>query len=513
MQAYMTDKIFDNIARALKYAILAGVILYLGAYIGIAVIRISYPFELEWMEGGSVDHVSRILAGQKLYVSPSMEFIPYIYTPFYFYLSALLSRIVGTGFLSLRLVSFLSSIGCFLMIFLLVKQETRSYYAGLLASGLFAATYRIGGAWFDLARPDILFLLLLLIAIYILRVKHSAMYTLIAGLCLSLAFLTKQTALSIALPIVLYLLFINWRRALYLIGILVIAVGGSTWLLDALHDGWYSYYIFAVPAQLPQARNEWLGFWQHDIVLPLAIALCVSLYYVSLYFQNRALKHNLFYAAVAGGMIGGAWLSKVYAGGYVNNSIPAHAALAILFGLAIHKLLHLFPGNTQAERSPNQLVPRKTLFQSYVYVICIVQFLALLYNPFNQVPNQQDLEAGKHFIETLGQFEGDVFLPAHGYLPTLAGKQSFAQEMAISNIVKGKNDDPVKLELLDEMRQAIQEQKFHAIILDHAWWFADEIEKYYERQADIFDNSTVFWPVTGHPVRPEMVYVVDKSRL
>src|SRR5690242_13004900 len=72
--------------------------------------RISFPYELHWMEGGSVDHVRRILAGEPLYVPPSIDFVPYTYTPWYFYLSAFVSRIIGIGFIPLRLVSIVACI-------------------------------------------------------------------------------------------------------------------------------------------------------------------------------------------------------------------------------------------------------------------------------------------------------------------------------------------------------------------------------------------------------------------
>ena len=45
--------------------------------------RIPYPYDLEWMEGGMLLHAARIAEGQPLYVTPSIDFIPFIYTPLY----------------------------------------------------------------------------------------------------------------------------------------------------------------------------------------------------------------------------------------------------------------------------------------------------------------------------------------------------------------------------------------------------------------------------------------------
>ena len=54
---------------------------YVVAYVAIAFTRMTYPYEVNWFEGSSVDLVRRILAGQSIYVAPSIEFIPHIYAP------------------------------------------------------------------------------------------------------------------------------------------------------------------------------------------------------------------------------------------------------------------------------------------------------------------------------------------------------------------------------------------------------------------------------------------------
>ena len=161
----MKTETLNSISRFFRYTLLAVATLYVAVYLILVFFRIQYPFELEWMEGGSVHQVIRILSGQKLYVSPSLEFVPFVYTPLYFYISASISRIIGAGFVPLRLVSFISSLGCFFIIFLFVKRETKSNFFGILAASLFSATFRRSGAFFDIARVDSLFLFFLLTAL------------------------------------------------------------------------------------------------------------------------------------------------------------------------------------------------------------------------------------------------------------------------------------------------------------------------------------------------------------
>jgi hypothetical protein len=61
--------------------------------------RASFPLDLEWMEGGMLLHARRLLDGQPLYAPPSLDFIPYLYTPLYPALLALLSKLLPFGYL------------------------------------------------------------------------------------------------------------------------------------------------------------------------------------------------------------------------------------------------------------------------------------------------------------------------------------------------------------------------------------------------------------------------------
>src|SRR5690349_18904365 len=76
---------------------------FISAFVWVAFRRMRYPFELEWMEGGSLDHVHRLRMGQSLYVAPSVEFVPFIYNPLFYYLALPFTWILGESFFPLRL--------------------------------------------------------------------------------------------------------------------------------------------------------------------------------------------------------------------------------------------------------------------------------------------------------------------------------------------------------------------------------------------------------------------------
>src|SRR5215469_14570537 len=88
----------------------------IGAYVCIAVARLGYPGHLEILEDNSLIEVDRILAGQQLYPAPSASFVPDGYTPLYFAVSAGVARVLGQSYLSLRLVSLIASLVCFVIL-------------------------------------------------------------------------------------------------------------------------------------------------------------------------------------------------------------------------------------------------------------------------------------------------------------------------------------------------------------------------------------------------------------
>ena len=472
---------------------------YFVVYLLIVFNRITYPFELEWIEGSMVDHVIRILSGQKLYVAPSLQFVPFLYTPLYYYLAAVASKILGVGFIPLRLVSFMSSLGCLFIIFLITKKETASVYWGIIASSLFAATYRIGGAWFDIARVDSLYLFLLLVALYIVKFHDSAKSYIFAGILISLSFLTKQTAMYVLLPLMVYgALFKGWRSLFFIVPAVLIT-GISTLLLNYIHDGWYNYYIFEVPLFAPFIKENIIKFWTRDMLSHMPVAFSLSTFYVVVQIVKGRKNNYCFYILTVIGLFGGAWLSRIRPGGYDNVLIPSYAIISILWGLGLNAVFKLIQSLSEY---------RQKLMQIFLYLVCLFQFASLIYNPFNQIPSKMDLEAGTAFINFLSTFKGDILVPDHNYLPTLTGKKSCAHEAAVWDVLSSG-----KAMLTDEIPKAIQEKRFSAIILDRMrppFW-SPELKLYYTIHVMKYKSPTEFIPVTGDPTRPSFFCLPKKN--
>ena len=220
--------------------------------------RIDYPYELEWIEGSSADTVQRVLEGKSIYVAPSLEFTPYLYTPMYFWLSALCAQFTGMSLVPLRVVSVLATVGCLALIFLFVRRETRSWLCAVLAAALYVGCFKPSGYWFDIGRVDSLFVFFTMASIYLLRGARGAWSLAWAAVLMTLAFLTKQSALFLAAPLALYALLAGAGRSrLVFPGVLAGLVGVSVWVLSLLSDGWFFYYVFDMHAGTRGRGSTW----------------------------------------------------------------------------------------------------------------------------------------------------------------------------------------------------------------------------------------------------------------
>jgi 4-amino-4-deoxy-L-arabinose transferase-like glycosyltransferase len=487
----------------LKSVLLCCGAIYIAIYILTAILRMAYPYELEAMEGGMVDHVLQILAGEKLYVPPSLNFVPYAYPPFYFYLAAAFSKLLGVGFFPLRLISFCASLGIMALIYLFVRKETNDRSWAVVAAALFAATYRLSDAWFDLARIDSLFILFMLLFAYLVRFHPSRMLYASAAVVLLLAALTKQSALMIALPLVAYAVFFEKRSWPWLLGTSTALIGGGIWILNAIHRGWYMYYIFDLTGQRwleKLIKQRIIGFWTDDMLKPLAVTLFLLLGFLLSEFFAEEKKRFFFYFAFAGAMIGTAWFSRLEYGAYGNALLSAHAYLAIGFGLALAKFWQ-GPDSQKSGKVPVQNI--------FLFVLALIQFVVLAYNPFLLVPNAADRKAGDHLIKTISMLPGDVMIPGHGFLSHLAGKPRTAQEVALKNLIK-IDQGPVKVKLEKEIAAALESKRFAALILDTHNWFRPILIRNYEFSRIIFPDQKLFWPVTGKKLRPNFIYIAKK---
>lgn len=503
----MQDRRLKTLATLLKYAAGIAAAGYIAMYVVVAMIRISYPFELEWIEGLTVDHVQRILDGQPFYAAPSVEFVSSLYTPLYYYVSAGAAQILGVGFLPLRLVSILASLGCMGLLYSLVRRETKDRYAGLIAAGLFAATFRLAGAFFDLARVDSLFLFFLLAAVWVLRFYRTRAGFVIAGLLTTLSFLTKQTALLAAVFFLIYAGRYRKQGGWYFTGAFLLSAGLAVVLLDILSDGWFKYYVFEVPVGHPIMKFQLVKFWAQDILRPLPLASLMGLLYLTARWLKGAADDVWFYLLTGMGFLAAAGAPRIKDGNYDNDLIPAYAFIALLCGIAIPALRAW--GKELLETVPASYPNRRRVISclSCFFILPIlIQLATLFYGPQNQIPTAKDRAAGNLLIQHIREIPGEVWVGCHGYLPVLAGKRSYATAMPIYDVLAAQNEH-VKGQLMESINRALAERRFSAIITDGDEFLDMDRRTDYECQRLSYAGKDDFWPVTGYQTRPSMIYV------
>ncbi len=421
------------------------------AYIVTACLRLSYPYELEWQEGGMLQMLQRLTSGAGMYVEPDLAYSAFPYPPLFFVTVWPFAEAFGESFFALRIVSLLSSLVCMFLLFELGKERAGSR-AGLLCAGMFAATWRFAGAWLDVGRVDSLFLALTLLAFVAISRSKGVRSVAIAAGIFFLAFLTKQSALGVAAVLVFPLYRKHGvRAALIFVGILAALVAGSTWAGDVMTDGWYSWYTFELLAGHGFDSGAIGGFWV-DLVRNLGVAIVVGVLGAIVAPKDERAPFDLAFAM---GLILIAWLARAHVGGYDNSFLPACVAISLYAGVG---LSHAFHGG-------GRWVP-------VAAAALLAQFILLAYDPRAQIPSAEAEAAGDKIIERLRRIDGPVFIPYHGYLGERAGKGSSIHAMAVIDLLQGADVEAAGA-FVQKLRGALGERSYSALVLDDRSWSDD----------------------------------------
>ncbi len=438
-------------------------------YIWIAAHRLGYPYELDWLEGGAVELVGRVLDGKSLYTAPTLAYVSYTYPPLYTWIAAAVAEVTGLGFLPLRLVSFASSLVAFVALWRWVVAATADRVAGIVAVGLFGASYGLTGWWFDVGRLDSMFLALTLVTLWFGRRAQGVRDGAAVGVIGFLAFFTKQSALVAVVPALAWLALVRPRAGVSALVALIALVTGSTLLLDALTGGWYRYYVVSELTGQPWQRRMRAGFWRIDLydhlqlltwMLASALALTAAVAWrrrrgsgrgralPTIRLPARGRIGAGYELTAAAGMLLAAWFSRLHTGGYANVLMPAYAACALLGGVAFAKLRQL--GSLPALVSAT---------------LVLVQLAQLTLMPDHALPAKVQRTAGNELISRLRALPGPVVVLAHPWYGTLAGKGSFAQADALTEVLR--SDAPRgATDLRRALRGSLNRYGIRAVVLD-----------------------------------------------
>jgi len=433
--------------------------------------------------------------------------------------------ILGPGFFPLRLVAFIASMGCFVVIFQCVRAETHSVYAGFVSAGLYAATFRLSGAWFDIGRVDSLALFLLLAGMYLLRQNRTGWHDVFAGIVFTISFFTKQSALVVVVPMIAACIVTRekWRKGLF-VTTFVLLTGCGILAYDHFTHGWFSFYTLILPTHHRIDKPFIWWFWADDILKPLHVVVLFAIVFlgrIALDNGNKKSGDTFFHYMLFAGMVGSSWMARTHSGGYNNVLMTAYAGFSIFFGLGLNSMIDCFSGTAPENRAGGSRESKRNGFKIVVYAMCIYQFGILVYNPSKQIPTNADIYAGEHLIRIMRAIQGEILLQNHGYYNRLAGKPTHIQSVALWDIMRC-HDEEVTSRLKEEILQAIRQKRFAAIILDKTNpgkvkliknWRLEAVKENYKLENSIFTDNSVFWTRVGMKVRPLELWVPKLNKL
>jgi hypothetical protein len=427
--------------------------------------RYGYPYDLEWMEGGVLDHAQRYLDGHDLYVAPSVEFMPFLYTPLYPALLAGLGEIFGVGYQLGRALSLMAMGVTAALVVLAPARETErkpiGVAAGLAAAGIWAATYPWVEGWYDLVRGDSLYVALVLGGLVVLRraidePPRGFWDARVAGAAalLALSFFAKQTGfLFVATGGFLLLCFRGRALPIYVIVAGVLGGGGSL-LYDRLSGGWYWIYAFGYHAQhevyLPRFWDSFRLTLTHFWAIPALVLLGIG----TMIARRTVHRGFLFWLIVflTALLVGALGWSRQWA--HYNAFVITMVTGAIAAAVAIAAL------------------PTRMWLPLVLLLGVGGELVHRRWRPARFIPTEADVAAGDRLIDRLAAAKGDVFVPYHPWYARLAGKPGHLHRMGLLDasfrIPPGRKEKPVPpaAQEIAGLAEAFAAKRYAMVILD-----------------------------------------------
>lgn len=473
-----------SIALRIAVLALAGVAVLLVCVVIVG--RATYPYGLEWMEGGTFEHAARVARGQPIYTEPALAWTASIYAPLYYYVVGGVIALSEPALAAGRVVSIAAWLGTLLLLARATRGGWRAF--GWIAAGAYAATFEQTLGWVDLVRVDSLFVLLLLAGYVRLRSAATLGHEIWSAFFFALAVLTKQSALVAIVPVALWIAWSRsrWRRVAFSVAVAGFLAAAFA-ALHASSEGWSTFYTIELPRQLrgdTGFRPEfiWVDFFG---VIPVWCVLAGGAL-VTQRNDGGLLRDSV----ILGSAILAGWASRLDPLSYENCLLPSYAVIA---WFAAEGVALLF------ERRP-----RLPIFAIGVAAI-LVQFATSWFDPRAHWPSNADRGAGDALVARIRAIEGPVLVPYHTELGTLAGKQPTAHMSAMSDIMRSSDEALVNRYRL-HLAERIQSRHYAAIVTDGRFML-ETIRRHYREGGSLFSDPDVFIPVEGHPMRPRLIFL------
>jgi hypothetical protein len=396
---------------ALELAVTGWALWPLGLLLYVFAMRLTYPIDLEWMEGGTLYQAYRLIHGLPLYLSKVTNFAPYPYPPVHtvmlalvglFHLDFWTGRLVSIGFFFLL---------CAVLFREVYLQQTRSSFgvvAGLLGVSVIACAYPVLGQWYDLVRVDVTMLgLLVWGAARTLKPRASVRQIVTTAILLVLAVYAKQTAAVFVVWACLFSLVREPKAGLRL-SVIVGSLGILTFLaLNWTTGGGFEHLVFSSlgrheieKPRMAEGLETVFRYAPFVAVVPLGALLAASRGWLS---QRTIFWVGNLLLAIPASLVP---FAKV--GAYLNALLP----VIVLAGPATILLL----GDVARQPGLVGLVGRWSTLASFSLFVAQHPLVPKAY-----LPGPEKWRAANELNAIVTSLSGGVVVPYLGFLPARNG--------------------------------------------------------------------------------------------
>lgn len=488
--------------------------------------RIAYPYDLEWMEGGMLHHALRFQQGHGIYNVPSVDFIPYLYTPLYPALLATLGGVFGLTYTLGRVLSVLSLVGIGIVGIVSIcaprfrhVSKAAAITGALLALGLFAAVYPYVEGWYDLVRADTLFLFLITAGLAAAMFWSNEGYGIrghgrVAAVAaiLAFSFFTKQTGIMYVLLGGIVVLIVAWRRLSTYIAVTGIIGLGGVGLMNATTGGWFWVYVRKIHSAHDFNMDRFWKSYGNILWHFRALTILVAITLVLVLFtwlrppakgSRRELPRQtrpflLWTAAFIVSTIVGAigWGTEF---AHFNAYMPAFLHGALAAGAAIPALAAC-SAILWGSRKHSMLVAQGTA--GVAALALAITCIHWRWEPARFKPSQADRAAGDLLVKRIAGIQGEVWMPSHPWYLVLAGKQPHVHRMGIKDVTWRQN------RIVLNLKESLGSHRFSAILFDNRDLFTEvpEVREFYRPALKLPGNERPHL-YTGARIEPDSIWV------
>ena len=445
-------------SRLAFFLVLGAASFHLAVFLSVALGRLGYPFEVEFLEGLTIDYARTLLSGGNLYAPPSLHFAPNWYPPLHYAVCLPALWLSGWQLSGARLVSIASVLVAAALGVVALRRASASWTAVLAAVAVVFAYYPASNYWYDVARVDSLQTAFVMAGLVLLAREDSrpSPASLVAGATLLiLAVFTKQTSVvSCAASLLFFALERDGARLRWLFLALITLAGVGVLVLlkaygrDALIIYWAPQHHFR---NIPVGTLRFLGFaWTMVPLLALALA---GLRGAAQTPRGRALRFFLLNFAFAAAM---GWLTLCKHGGERNSSLPAIFLLAVCVGLGLEGLL-------AAPASSWRPLAISGALAAFLVLAFARDFLA-------QIPSSVDRREATAILEDMRSVKGPFLAYNASFVSTVLRSEMYPYRDRLYDWAGGQNQeshfrpDPSRYPL--DLLNAIRERRFSAIYTD-----------------------------------------------